>query len=74
MLSGIKKNIKDNYNEIIKSKKRSTSKKEDVTIAEAFELYMLKNFHDIKLNDLSQKILDFGKMILTKQLKTTLNF
>ena len=35
--------------------------KEDVDIVEAFELYMLKNFFNIKLNDLSQKILSFGR-------------
>tara|TARA_A100001037_G_scaffold201915_1_gene180453 strand:- start:1591 stop:3075 length:1485 start_codon:yes stop_codon:yes gene_type:complete len=70
MLSGIKKNIKDNYNEIIKSKKKDQlQKKEDVTIAEAFELYMLKNFHDIKLNDLSQKILDFWENDFDKAIK-----
>ena len=33
--------------------------KEDVTITEAFELYMLKNFLEVKTNDLSEKILSF---------------
>ena len=75
MLSGIKKNIKDNYNEIIKSKRKDQiQKKEDVTIAEAFELYMLKNFHDIKLNDLSQKILDFWESDFDKAIKNHSKF
>ena len=60
MLKGIKKNFKENYSQIIKLKKRDQLKsKEDVSITEAFELYMLKNFHDIELNTLSSKILNF---------------
>jgi len=60
MLKGIKKNFKENYSQVIKLKNRDQLKsKEDVTIAEAFELYMLKNFHDIELSTLSSKILNF---------------
>ena len=33
--------------------------KEDVTVSEAFELYMLKNFHKVKLNPLTSKMLNF---------------
>ena len=36
-----------------------TLTKEDVPISEAFELYMLKNFYNIKLNPLSSKMLNF---------------
>jgi len=58
MLKGIDKNFKENYNQIIDLKRKDQLKtKEDVTVAEAFELYMLKNFHKIKLNSLTSKML-----------------
>ena len=45
ILKGISKNFKDNYKQKINLKRKDQLKsKEDVTIAEAFELYMLKNF------------------------------
>ena len=60
MLKGIEKNFNDNYNEIINNKKKDSLKsKDDVSILEAFELYMLKNFHEIKLNTLTNKMLNF---------------
>ena len=60
MLKGIKKNLIDNYNQIIKLKRKDQLKtKEDVPIVEAFELYMLKKFHDIKLNSLTSNMLNF---------------
>ncbi len=70
MLRGIEKNLKENYNHIINSKKKDQIKsKEDISIAEAFELYMLKKFHNIELNSSSNDILhfwekDFDKAIL----------
>ena len=60
MLKGIKKNYIDNYNQIINLKRKDQLKtKEDVPVNEAFELYMLKKFHDIKLNSLTNNILKF---------------
>jgi len=60
MLRGISKNLKENYNYKINTKRKDQLKtKEDVNISEAFELYMLKNFFDIKLNNISKKILSF---------------
>ena len=60
MLSGINKNLIDNYKFKISLKRKDQLKtKEDTTIAEAFEIYMLKNFFDIKPNILCRKILDF---------------
>jgi cobaltochelatase CobT len=60
MLKGINKNLKDNYNKIISLKrKEQLLTKEDVSINEAFELYMLKKFHDIELNELTNKMLSF---------------
>ncbi len=60
ILKGISKNLKDNYsNKIILKRKDQLKSKDDVPIAEAFELYMLKNFLNIKLNSFSEKILSY---------------
>ena len=60
MLKGIEKNFSENYAQIINHKRKDQLKtKEDVPISEAFELYMLKNFHQIKLNSLTEKMLNF---------------
>jgi cobaltochelatase CobT len=60
MLKGISKNLKENYNQkIILKRKDQLRNKEDISIVEAFELYMLKKFFNIKLNTLCQKILNF---------------
>ena len=60
MLKGVSKNFYENYNYKIKIKRKDQLKtKEDVNVAESFELYMLKNFFNIKLNNLSEKILSF---------------
>ena len=49
MLKGIKKNFNENYKQIInRTQKDQLRNKEDVSITEAFELYMLKNFNNIK--------------------------
>ena len=53
MLKGIAKNMDENYYQMINSKRKDQIKsKDDVPITEAFELYMLKKFHNIKLNSL----------------------
>ena len=58
MLKGIEKNFNENYVQIINCKRKDQLKtKEDVPVTEAFELYMLKNFHQIKLNALTLKML-----------------
>jgi cobaltochelatase CobT len=60
MFRGIKKNLHKNYTQIVNSKRKDQLKtKEDVPVTEAFELYMLKNFHQIKLNSLTSKMLNF---------------
>ena len=60
MLKGIEKNFNENYSQILNRKRKDQLKtKEDVPVAEAFELYMLKNFHKIKLNSLTSKMLNF---------------
>ena len=70
MLKGIEKNFKENYNLMINLKKKDQLKtKDDVPVAEAFELYMLKNFHQIKLNPLTSKILSFWEKIFDKSIE-----
>ena len=60
MLKGVSSNLINNYNEKINLKRKDQLKsKDDTSAVEAFELYMLKNFMNIKLNSLSEKILDF---------------
>ena len=57
---GIEKNFHENYSQIINRKRKDQLKtKEDVPVAEAFELYMLKNFHKIRLNSQTSKMLNF---------------
>ena len=69
ILKGIKKNLDENYTQIINSKRRDKlNTKEDVSITEAFELYMLKNFHKIKLNTLATKMLGFWETDLEKSI------
>ena len=60
MLKGIEKNLTDNYNFVIELKKKDQLKsKDDVPISEAFELYMLKKFHNIELNTSASNMLKF---------------
>ena len=62
MLKGIGKNLIENYNYKINLKRKDQLKsKEDTTIAEAFEIYMLKNFFEIKPNALCEKILSYNE-------------
>ena len=70
MLKGIKKNFRENYSQIINHKQKDKLKtKEDVPASEAFELYMLKNFHQIKLNPLSSKMLNFWEKDFEKSIE-----
>ena len=75
ILKGISKNLKDNYsNKIIMKRKDQLKSKDDVPIAEAFELYMLKNFLDIKLNSLSEKILSYWEKDFKSSFEKHLNY
>jgi len=75
MLKGIEKNLKENYHQKIHSKKdKKIDTKDDVLVTEAFELYMLKNFHKIKLNPGSEKILSFWEKDFDKSIKKYLGF
>ena len=75
MLKGISKNFYENYNYKIKIKRKDQLKaKEDVNVTEAFELYMLKNFFNIKLNNLSEKMLSFWENDFRNSLGKHVNF
>ena len=75
MLKGIEKNLKDNYNQMINLKRKDQLKtKEDVPVTEAFELYMLKNFYNVKLNSLSSKMLNFWEKEFDQSISKHINF
>ena len=75
ILRGIEINFKKNYNRMINFKRKDQLKsKEDVPIIEAFELYMLKKFHNIKLNSLTSNMLDFWEKDFDKAIKGHINF
>ena len=75
MLKGISKNLKNNYNYLLSIKKKDQIKtKEDVSISEAFELYMLKNFFDISLNPNSENILSFWENDFNASLSKHINY
>ena len=69
MLKGIEKNFNENYSQIInQTRKEQLKNKEDISVTEAFELYMLKNFHKIKLNTLTTKMLSFWEKDFEKSI------
>jgi len=75
MLKGIEKNLKDNYAQMINHKRKEQIKsKDDVPVVEAFELYMLKNFHNIKLNSLTSKMLNFWEKDFDKSIFEHIDF
>ena len=75
MLKGIEKNFKDNYNQIIGLKRKDQLKtKEDVPVSEAFELYMIKKFHNIQLNSLTSKMLSFWDKDFSRSIDEHLDF
>ena len=75
MLKGISKNLNGNYNQKLSLKRKDQLKsKEDVGVVEAFELYMLKNFLNIKLNTISSKILSFWEKEFNSSLNNHMKF
>ena len=75
MLKGIEKNLKENYSQIIEIKRKDQLKtKDDVPIVEAFELYMLKKFHGMELNSLTNKMLNFWEKDFDKVISKHLKF
>ena len=75
MLKGVGKNLNENYNQKISStRKEQLKNKEDVPVTEAFELYMLKKFFNIKLNTVSSKMLSFWEKDFTSSIDKHLDF
>ena len=75
MLKGIEKNLLENYNQIINLKRKDQlNSKDDVPVIEAFELYMLKKFHNIKLNTLTNNMLNFWEKDFDKAIDKHMEF
>ena len=75
ILKGISKNFKENYNQKLNLKRKDQLKsKEDVTVSEAFELYMLKKILNIELNQLTNKMLSFWENDFNSSIGKHLNF
>ena len=75
MLKGIFKNLNENYNQKLSLKRKDQLEtKDDVNVVEAFELYMLKNFLNIKLNTISSKILSFWEKEFNSSLNNHIKF
>ena len=75
ILKGIEKNIKSNYETTLDIKRKDQPKtKEDVSVNEAFELYMLKKFHNIKLNSSATKMLNFWEKEFDNSIKEHIDF
>ena len=75
MLEGISKNLYNNYNNKLKSlKSEKITKKEDVNIADAFEIYMLNKFFKIELNQKNKKILNFWNEEFNQSFNKHINY
>ena len=75
MLKGIAKNLKENYDQIIQLKRKDQlNSKEDVPVVEAFELYMLKKFLNVELNDLTNNMLNFWEKDFDKVMNKHIEF
>ena len=75
MLKGIEKNFSENYTQLINRKQKDQLRtKEDVPVTEAFELYMLKKFHNIKLNSLTSKMLNFWEKDFDQSINKHIKF
>ncbi len=75
MLKGIQKNLSNNYNQKISTNDKIQFKnKEDVSITQAFELYMLKKFFNLELNNVSSKMLSFWEKDFNSSIEKHMNF
>ena len=75
ILKGIEKNIKSNYEAALDLKRKDQPKaKEDVSVNEAFELYMLKKFHNIKLNFSASEMLNFWEKEFDSSIEKHIDF
>ena len=75
MLKGVGKNLSENYNQkLTLTYKEQLKNKEDVPVAEAFELYMLKKFFNLELNAVSSKMLSFWERDFALSIDKHLDF
>ena len=75
MLKGVQKNLCENYNQKISSTHRGQVKnKKDVPVTEAFELYMLKKFFNLKLNTISSQMLNFWEKDFNYSIEKHMDF
>ncbi len=75
ILEGVKKNFNENYiSKINLIKKDQLKTKDDATVHEAFELFMLKKFFNIKLNKISENILNLWSSDFDKSFDKYIDF
>ena len=75
MLKGIKKNLSENYKKKINlTRKDQLKNKMDSPVTEAFELYMLNKFFNIRLNAESLKILSFWEKDFNSSIEKHISF
>jgi len=75
MLKGIKKNLTENYKKKINlARNEQLKNKEDVSVTEAFELYMLNKFFNLELNTASSKMLSFWEKDFNSSIEKHINF
>jgi len=75
MLKGIEKNLTENYKQkITVTRKDQLRNKEDVPITEAFELYMLNKFFNLKLSTESSKMLSFWEKDFNASIEKHIEF
>ncbi len=71
---GIRRNIKNVYLNKRVEDKRNIETEKDASVSEAFELYMLKNFFEIELNNFENKILSFWNKEFNDKIGKKINF
>ena len=74
-LKGIKQNLLKNYEIRQKYKRKDQlNTKKDVNVKEAFELYLLKHFHNVKLTKSAKEILGFWEKMFDQKLNDKIDF
>ncbi len=75
MLNGIKKNLENNYYQKINDEKNNNlNSKEETSVLDAFELYILEKFFKLNLNKYSLKVLSYWRKDFDKNLNNHLNY
>ena len=75
MLNGIKKNLENNYYQKINDEKNNNlNSKEETSVLDAFELYILEKFFKLNLNKDSLKVLSYWRKDFDKNLNNHLNY